>query len=104
MSYIDGFVVPVPKGNKQRYKEVAAYAAPIFLEHGALRVVEQRLPPPLVPRFVAVLGLRQRLGEQLASRLLRGALGRPVPDGPAMHRLADGHQVRTRERLHSLGQ
>ena len=40
MSYIDGFVVPVPKGNKQRYKEVAAYAAPIFLEHGALRVVE----------------------------------------------------------------
>ncbi|HEX7741955.1 MAG TPA: DUF1428 domain-containing protein [Sphingobium sp.] len=40
MSYMDGFVIPVPKGNKQRYKEVAAYAAPIFIEHGALRVVE----------------------------------------------------------------
>ena len=40
MSYIDGFVVPVPKGNKERYQELAARAAPIFLEHGALRMVE----------------------------------------------------------------
>lgn len=40
MSYMDGFVVPVPKGNKERYREVAAYAADIFIEHGALRVVE----------------------------------------------------------------
>jgi uncharacterized protein YbaA (DUF1428 family) len=40
MSYMDGFVVPVPKGNRQAYKEIAAMAAPIFLEHGATRVVE----------------------------------------------------------------
>ena len=40
MSYIDGFVVPVPKGNRERYQELAARAAPIFLEHGALRMVE----------------------------------------------------------------
>ena len=40
MAYMDGFVIPVPKGNKERYKEVAAYAAPIFIEHGATRVVE----------------------------------------------------------------
>src|SRR3546814_20205636 len=40
MSYMDGFVIPVPKGNKERYREVAAYAAPIFIEHGALRIVE----------------------------------------------------------------
>ena len=40
MSYMDGFVIPVPKGNKERYREVAAFAAPIFIEHGALRVVE----------------------------------------------------------------
>ena len=26
MAYMDGFVIPVPKGNKERYKEVAAYA------------------------------------------------------------------------------
>lgn len=40
MSYIDGFVVPVPKGKKERYQEFAARAAPVFLEHGALRMVE----------------------------------------------------------------
>lgn len=40
MSYVDGFVIPVPTGNKEAYRELAAKAAPIFLEHGATRVVE----------------------------------------------------------------
>lgn len=40
MSYMDGFVIPVPNGNKQAYIDVAKKAAPIFLEHGAIRVVE----------------------------------------------------------------
>ena len=40
MSYIDGFVVPVPTGNKEAYREMAAKAATIFREHGATRVVE----------------------------------------------------------------
>ena len=40
MSYIDGFVIPVPAGKKQAYRDLAARAAPIFLEHGATRVVE----------------------------------------------------------------
>jgi uncharacterized protein YbaA (DUF1428 family) len=40
MSYIDGFVVPVPAGKKQAYREMAAKAAPIFQEYGATRIVE----------------------------------------------------------------
>ena len=40
MSYVDGFVVPVPDGNRDAYRELAAKAAPIFKEYGALRVVE----------------------------------------------------------------
>ena len=40
MSYVDGFVIPVPDGNKEAYRAVATMAAPIFLEHGATRVVE----------------------------------------------------------------
>lgn len=40
MSYMDGFVIPVPRGRKQDYQAWAAYAAPIFIEYGALRVVE----------------------------------------------------------------
>jgi uncharacterized protein YbaA (DUF1428 family) len=40
MSYFDGFVIPVPCANKEAYRRVAAAMAPIFLELGALRVVE----------------------------------------------------------------
>ena len=38
--YVDGFVVPVKPGKEEAYREMAATAAPIFREHGALRVVE----------------------------------------------------------------
>jgi uncharacterized protein YbaA (DUF1428 family) len=40
MSYVDGFVVPVPNGNRDAYREMAKKAAPIFKEHGALKLVE----------------------------------------------------------------
>jgi uncharacterized protein YbaA (DUF1428 family) len=40
MTYIDGFVIPVPVGKKDAYREMAAKAAPVFQEFGALEVVE----------------------------------------------------------------
>lgn len=40
MTYIDGFVIPVPKAKRQAYLDMATMAADLFLEHGALRVVE----------------------------------------------------------------
>ena len=40
MSYIDGFVIPVPSDSKEAFRAMAAKAAPVFLEHGATRVVE----------------------------------------------------------------
>jgi uncharacterized protein YbaA (DUF1428 family) len=40
MSYVDGFVIPVPADKKEAYKQMAAKAAPIFMEYGALRIVE----------------------------------------------------------------
>jgi len=40
MSYIDGFIVPVPEGKKEAYREMAAKVAPVFQEYGATRVVE----------------------------------------------------------------
>jgi uncharacterized protein YbaA (DUF1428 family) len=40
MSYIDGFVIPVPAGKKAAYRELAAKAADVFREYGATRVVE----------------------------------------------------------------
>ena len=40
MPYVDGFVIAVPKANKQAFVEQAAACAPIFKELGATRVVE----------------------------------------------------------------
>ena len=40
MNYIDGFVVAVPKDNKQAYLKHAKEAVPVFKEHGALSLVE----------------------------------------------------------------
>ena len=38
--YADGYVVPVPTGKKEAYRELAAKAADVFKEYGATRVVE----------------------------------------------------------------
>lgn len=40
MSYIDGFLVPVPKNNKQAYIDKANEALPLFKEFGNTRLVE----------------------------------------------------------------
>ena len=39
-TYVDGYVLAVPTASREIYHEHAASAAPIFKEHGALRVVE----------------------------------------------------------------
>ncbi len=40
MSYIDGYVVPVPTNKRDAYREVSTKAAAVFKEYGATRVVE----------------------------------------------------------------
>ena len=40
MSYIQGFVVPVPKAKKDAYIKLAEASGPIFQEYGAVRIVE----------------------------------------------------------------
>lgn len=40
MSYVDGFVVPVPAGKKDAYKAMAEQTLVLFREFGATRVVE----------------------------------------------------------------
>ena len=40
MSYVEGFVIPVPEDKKEEYRAMAERAAPIFKEHGALQIVE----------------------------------------------------------------
>jgi uncharacterized protein YbaA (DUF1428 family) len=40
MSYVDGFVVPVPKKNLAAYRTMARRAGKVWKEHGALEYVE----------------------------------------------------------------
>ncbi len=40
MPYIDGYVAPVPKANRQKYTSMASDIAAVFKENGALKVVE----------------------------------------------------------------
>lgn len=38
--YVDGFIIPVPKKNVDKYKKLAKLAAKVWLEHGALEYHE----------------------------------------------------------------
>ncbi|KQR18397.1 MULTISPECIES: DUF1428 domain-containing protein [Xanthomonas] len=40
MSYVDGFVLAVPKANKDTFQEYARMGDTIIMEYGALRVME----------------------------------------------------------------
>ena len=40
MSYIDGFIIAVPKTNKEKFTEHAGIADAVFIEWGATRVIE----------------------------------------------------------------
>jgi uncharacterized protein YbaA (DUF1428 family) len=40
MSYVDGFIVPVPEGSKEDYRAMAQKMSGKFTEQGALQVIE----------------------------------------------------------------
>jgi len=40
MSYVDGYVLPVPKRNLAAYRRMAAKACKVWCDHGALQYVE----------------------------------------------------------------
>ena len=40
MTYVDGFVIPVPTAKKETYRTFAEDMAPVFKKHGAIAIVE----------------------------------------------------------------
>ena len=40
MTYVDGFVIPVPKKNKAAYTRMAKLGRKVWLDHGALSYIE----------------------------------------------------------------
>lgn len=48
MSYVDGYVIPVPRAERAAYRKLAKLSAEVFRDHGATRVVEcwgDEVPP-----------------------------------------------------------
>lgn len=92
MSYVDGFVVPVPKKNLAKYKKMATLAAKVWREHGALEYVEcveDDVPPGKVTSFAQSVKLKK--GEVVVfayviyeSRKHRDAVNKKVMADPRM--------------------
>ena len=40
MAYVDGFVLPVPRKNVEKYRRIAAKAGKVWMEYGAVAYVE----------------------------------------------------------------
>lgn len=38
--YVDGFIVPIPKKNVEKYRKIAKIAGKVWMDHGALSYVE----------------------------------------------------------------
>ncbi|MAS91871.1 MAG: RNA signal recognition particle [Verrucomicrobiales bacterium] len=55
--YVDGFVIPVPKENIEKYEEIATKAGEIWKEYGALDYRETLLDDPTSPDLVSFLNL-----------------------------------------------
>ena len=62
MSYIDGFVIPVPNAKKAAYMKSAEIAAAVFKEYGALGVTEcwgDDVPPGKLTSFPLAVKLTE---------------------------------------------
>ena len=62
MSYIDGFIVPVPKQNLEEYRQLAKTASTVWREHGALDYrewVAEDVKPGKLTSFPQSVDLRE---------------------------------------------
>jgi len=62
MSYVDGYVIPVPKSKRAAYRKLARLGAEVFTDHGAVRVVEcwgDEVPPGKITGFDKAVKLKE---------------------------------------------
>jgi uncharacterized protein YbaA (DUF1428 family) len=93
MTYVDGFVLPVPTNSREAYRELAEKAAAVFKKHGALRVVEcwgDDVPEGKVTSFT--MSVQRKDDESVVfawiewpSRAVRDEGMKKVMDDPDLH-------------------
>ena len=62
MSYVDGFVVPVPKKNVQAYSKISRKCGKVWMEYGALEYIEcvgDDVPPGKITSFPMSVKLKK---------------------------------------------
>lgn len=62
MSYVDGYVIPVPETARATYRKLAKLSAEVFRDHGATRVVEcwgDEVPPGKLTGLDKAVKLKQ---------------------------------------------
>ena len=92
MSYIDGFVIPVPARNKEAFRKMASEVAPVFKEYGATRIVEcwgDDVPDGKVTDFKGAV--KAEAGENVVfswivwpSKAVRDAANKKIMEDPRM--------------------
>jgi uncharacterized protein YbaA (DUF1428 family) len=97
MSYVDGFVVPVPLANKDAYRAAAAKAWPLFKEYGATRQIEcwaDDVPDGTTTDFKRAV--KAERGETVVfswieypSKAVRDAANEKLKNDPRMKELSD---------------
>jgi uncharacterized protein YbaA (DUF1428 family) len=97
MSYVDGFVIPVPSAKKAAYREMAVKAADVFKEYGATRIVEcwgDDVPDGKVTDFKGAV--KAESGESIVfswivwpSKAIRDAANEKMKSDPRMQMTAD---------------
>ena len=98
MTYVDGYVLPVPKKNVKAYIQIAKKAGKIWREHGALDykecLADDLRAPGLVP-FNKIV--KQKAGETVffayvvfKSRAHRDQVNKKVMKDPRLHKMMEG--------------
>jgi uncharacterized protein YbaA (DUF1428 family) len=92
MSYIDGFVIPVPADKKEAFRKMASEIAPVFKEHGAERIVEcwgDDVPDGKITDFKGAV--KAEAGENVVfswivwpSKAVRDAANKKIMEDPRM--------------------
>lgn len=96
MSYIDGFVIPLPSQNKELYRKIASKCGKIWMEHGALAYIEalgdDMKPKKIKATFPKISGTKK--GETVVfslivfkSRAHRDKVNAKVMKDPRLHAL-----------------